>query len=135
MTTAEVSLVVAIALNPVPASRPRVGKWGVHYLKTYATWMKMAAIKLKDFADATDEPYFPTGELAVMTEFVVQKARTSKKTSPRGDVDNYEKAAWDAITKCEAIWKDDDQIVMSLSFKRFTEPKEDPCTLVHIMSL
>ena len=68
MVAAEKHMQLIIPLNPVPASRPRVGRWGVHYAKTYATWMKQAALHL-DFDYVT--PYFPTGPVAIMTEFVV----------------------------------------------------------------
>jgi len=81
------------------------------------------------------EPVFPTGELAVLTEFVVTKPRTTKRGWPRGDNDNYEKAAWDAVTKCGAVWSDDDQIILNLSHKRFANPGEKARTEMLIVQL
>lgn len=125
------SLSLVMPLNPVPASRPRVGRWGVHYLKTYSTWMNQVALTLPK----GDVHYPKETALAVMTEFVVKKPKTTKKLWPRGDNDNYEKAAWDAITKCQAIWDDDDQIILNLTVKRFTKLTEEPHTKVTVVAL
>ena len=107
-----------------------MGRWGVHYLKTYREWRKLAALHMPE----GDSPQF-TGPVAVLTEFIVRKAKTTKRTYPRGDNDNYEKAAWDAITKCVCVWKDDDQILINLSTKRYVTPEEEPHTVVHITAL
>lgn len=120
-----------IPLNPVPASRPRVTKWGVHYLKTYATWKKQAVLYLPDGR----RPPFEHGPLAVYCEFVVKKAKTTKRSWPIGDNDNYEKATWDAITSCGSVWTDDDQIVWNLSHKRYITTGEQPHCNVLIAQL
>ena len=125
------SMSLVVPLNPVPASRPRVTKWGTYYLKTYTTWMKQAKLHLPD---GVDDPAF-LGAVAVLTEFVVKKPKTTKRAYPIGDNDNFEKAAWDAITKCRAVWHDDDQILMNLSTKRYTEPDETPHTRVVVIKL
>ena len=117
-------------LSPVPASRPRVTRWGTYHLKRYSTWMKQVALHLP----VGDEPVF-TGPVAVYCEFVVRKPKTTKLSMPRADNDNLEKATYDAITKCMCVWKDDNQIQMNLSVKRFTNPKEEPHTEVHIVPL
>lgn len=120
-----------IPINPVPASRPRVGRWGVHYLKTYATWMKQIACMLP----TRDEPHFAEGPVAVLAEFILKRPQRLTRAYPRGDTDNYEKALYDALTKCGCIWKDDDQIVMALTFKRYAEPNEKPRIKVMVMGL
>jgi Holliday junction resolvase RusA-like endonuclease len=121
---------LTIPLNPVPASRPRVTKWGVHYLKTYATWKKQAILELPE---GTIAP-FGGKPLAVYSEFVVKKAKTTKRHWPIGDNDNYEKATWDAITQCESVWKDDDQIVWNLSHKRYiTEGEQPHCDVLVVL--
>lgn len=125
------SMSLAIPLSPVPASRPRVSKWGTYYLKTYTQWMKQAKLHLPD---GVDDPPFTTG-VAVLTEFIVKRPKTTKRDYPIGDVDNYEKAAWDAITKCKSIWRDDDQILLSVSLKRYAKPDEEPCTRVTVIEL
>lgn len=111
-----------LPVNPVPASRPRVSKWGTYYGKTYNAWRKDAAKALKEYREFCDKT---EGRLYVVVECVVLKPKTSKREYPRGDVDNYAKAPLDAITSHTDIWNDDDQIVALLVTKQFTtEPKE-----------
>lgn len=118
-----------IGVDPVPASRPRVTRWGTYYGKTYKAWMKAAADILGMFTPVSELMSCP---LVVRLTHIVQKARTSKLEWPRGDVDNYAKATLDAITKAQIIWHDDDQIVGLISSKRFADPGEQPGTLVEV---
>lgn len=107
-----------LLLDPVPASRPRVSKWGTYYAKTYKDWMKRAAEILPPLA-------FPhAGFLRVELEFIVRKPRTSKLHTPRGDIDNYAKAILDALTKADH-WGDDGQVVTLFASKRFAAPDEE----------
>lgn len=122
-------LALSIPLNPVPASRPRVTKWGVHYLKTYATWKKQALIHLP-----AGRPLF-TEPVAILTEHIIKKPKTTKLRHPKGDVDNYMKATLDALTSCEAVWTDDDLVLLALGTKRFANPTEEPRTDVIIVEL
>lgn len=55
---------------------------------------------------------------------VVKKPKTTKRDRPRGDLDNYEKGVWDAITSAGHWWADDDQIVENVTRKRWAEPDE-----------
>ena len=119
-----------IAINPVPASRPRVTRWGTHYSKNYTQWMKQAG---EYIPSKGNKPF--TGPVMVLLEHVVEKPKTTKKMWPRGDVDNYSKGALDAITKAESVWHDDDQVVALFVTKRFTEPGEDPGTHVTVMEV
>lgn len=100
------------------------------YAKGYADWKKQALLYLPDNRD----PVFTT-EIAVLTEFIVKKARTTKRRFPRGDTDNFEKAAWDAVTNCGAVWDDDDLIVTNLSHKRYVTEGEEPNTRLLIIEL
>lgn len=112
-------LLLTIPLNPVPASRPRVSRYaGVYYLKTYAMWMKQAALYLPK-----GDPAFATGTVAVLAEHKVQRPKTTKLGAPRGDVDNFLKATLDAVTKCGAAWTDDDQVAVVIGTKQFTMEK------------
>ena len=122
--------VVTIPLNPVPASRPKVSKWGTYYTRSYATWKRQVKFHLPNH-----DAMWPDKrqELVVFSEFVVQKARTSKLLFPRGDVDNYVKACFDAITKSGSFWYDDDQVTLSVEHKRFAEEGEQPHTELTII--
>ncbi|MBP5855700.1 RusA family crossover junction endodeoxyribonuclease [Marivibrio halodurans] len=117
---------LTIDIDPVPASRPRVGKFGTYYAKTYAKWRKAAL----PFAKAFEGPKLE-GPVAVMVEQIVQKPKTTKRFWPKGDVDNYVKAPLDVLTKGEKVWKDDDQVVFCTSTKRFTETGEAPGTFLY----
>lgn len=50
---------------------------------------------------------------------------------PIGDVDNYAKAALDAITSAD-IWADDKLVVEMTVRKRYTEGHEQPHTFITI---
>lgn len=117
-------------IDPVPASRPRVARWGTYYAPTYKNWMKAAA----PFVEACKQEHMD-GPLAVLIEVVCPPPKTVKRDYPRGDVDNYEKAALDAITKGETVWDDDDQVVVLLGAKRYTRADEKPHTAVEVYKL
>lgn len=109
---------VDIPGKPVPASRPRVTRWGTYYSKTYTAWRNEAASVLREALTKFD------GQLAVLTEVVAPRPKTTKLRAPRGDIDNFEKAAWDAVTSSGAAWRDDAQIVATVTTKRYAEDGE-----------
>lgn len=117
--------------DPVPASRPKVSRWGVYYGKTYKRWRELA------------EDHLPPGELSlkpddpvlVVVVAIAKRAKTSKAAFPNGDVDNYAKGPMDVVTKATGYWYDDKQVMWLLSGKRFAEPGEEPRTEFHIYKL
>jgi len=123
---------VTLLLNypPVPASRPRVTRWGTYYLKTYKAY--------KDFAEqaipcSTKPPL--TGNIQADILFVCAKPKTTKRINPRGDIDNHEKSILDAITgtkkQPKGYWLDDDQInLVTRKEKRWAEQGETPHTRI-----
>lgn len=111
--------------DPVPASRPRVSKFGTYYSGRYKQYLKHSVA-------AIPKAGFPLqGDLGIDMEFVCKKPKTTKRTNPRGDIDNYAKAIMDAITKL-GYWEDDDQVVTATMHKRFAEAEEAPHTRVNI---
>jgi Holliday junction resolvase RusA-like endonuclease len=91
---------------PVPASRPRVSKFGTYYGKRYKQFRK-------DFSEEVAE--FRMGfrplladRLRVTVVFCVPQPKTTKLRLPRGDIDNYLKALFDGCN--ELVWRDDVQI-------------------------
>lgn len=108
--------------DPVPASRPRVGKFGTYYPKTYANWKKAGedACEKVPGKSITEEPLF------VLVDVVVERPKKPANEYPHPDVDNYAKAALDLITKGGLIWKDDKQVVTLYSTKRYAEKDERP---------
>lgn len=118
---------VIIPLAPVPASRPRVGRWGTYYAPTYKRWKAEAAELLR--------PYWGTDTATmdavyVYVEAVAKRPQKLTKQYPHPDVDNYVKAALDAITGAGVIWGDDKQVVMLFAYKRYALPDEEPHTRV-----
>lgn len=128
---AQLRATVVIPLEPLPASRPRVTKWGTYIAKPYKQWID-AALRLIPEGTLWLEKTLP---LIVVTTAVCTKARTSKLFFPRMDVDNTAKAALDIITKVGGYWDDDNQIVHLVTTKRFALPGEDAHTSVAIYSL
>jgi len=116
--------------NPVPASRPRVTRWGTYYGKAYKAWKAQA------------ERFIPHGGLCldaatplkIMLEFIVQRPKTSKLALPKGDIDNYAKGPLDALTKAGGYWHDDRQVKTLIASKRFAIKAEKPCTKIWIFT-
>lgn len=128
LTTSDTGYEVVIGIDPVPAARPRVSKWGTYYPETYKKW-KAAATK-----------FFPKlfeqlkGPLGVELEVICKKPQRPTKTFPRGDVDNYAKAALDAVNDAQ-LWGDDDQVQRLIVSKRYAEKDEQPRTIIKIWRL
>ena len=116
-----------IPVNPVPASRPRVSKWGTYYGKIYQNFRNDMREELEGNLNVKID-----GPLDVHLEVIVLKPKTGKRTFPRGDVDNYAKGILDSLTNHGNVWNDDDQIINLTIFKRYAAPEEDAGILVHI---
>lgn len=117
-------------IDPVPASRPRVTRWGTYHTKTYKTWLTAAAECLKN-GPIAGQPVPDGVPLVVVAEFVCRKPRTTKLVTPKGDIDNYLKAPLDALTHAGA-WGDDKWITTVIASKRFAEPGEEPHTTIRV---
>lgn len=87
--------------------------------------MKDAEVTIPE-ADETLE-----GNLLVSLDLVCHKPKTTKRSNPRGDIDNYVKAVLDALTK-KGYWVDDDQITVIHAAKRWPDDKEEPHFYVRI---
>ena len=128
LTTSDTGYEVVIGIDPVPAARPRVSKWGTYYPETYKKWKAAAA------------QFFPKlfeqlkGPLGVELEVICKKPQRPTKTFPRGDVDNYAKAALDAVNDAQ-LWGDDDQVQRLIVSKRYAEKDEQPRTIIKIWRL
>ena len=106
-------------VEPVPASRPRVSRWGTYYGKRYEKFRK----DMREVLRPIDlEPL--AGDLEVTIEFIVSPPKTTKRTNPVGDIDNFIKGPLDSMTRHGGFWKDDDQIVQIDASKRFTKEGE-----------
>lgn len=116
---------VFLFCEPVPASRPRVRRYGgVYYGKRYTEWREFA----ERYLPRVEKTY--EGMIHVEMEIVCSPPKTVKRSHPRGDIDNYIKAMLDAMTGTKdnpkGYWLDDDQIVSMYAMKRFTLEGEEP---------
>jgi hypothetical protein len=69
-------------------------------------------------------------DIHVAVHTVGLKPKTGKLPHPRGDTDNYAKAALDALTKAQLIWSDDKQIVTMHATKRYAIGGEEAHTFI-----
>lgn len=122
---------IPITNEPVPASRPRVTRWGTYHAKPYKTWLDSAEQHLPGLKARIEHET----NLLVIVESICTRAKTSKLVRPKGDVDNYAKGPLDAITHSERYWKDDVQVIDLVSRKRFAAKGEPARTVVHIYIL
>lgn len=111
-----------VPVKPVPASRPRVTRFGTFFSKNYTDFRNefyrfLSPIKKK--YPTTDSTY------SVDILFVCKKPKNPSNDYPIGDVDNYLKGPLDALTKCEMFWKDDIQVITLSGTKRYQHKNED----------
>lgn len=126
-----------LAIEPVPASRPRVTRWGTYYLKTYKSY-KDAAHEV--IPVCTEEPL--DCELGATIEFICHRPKSTTMVSPRGDIDNHIKAIFDAVVGQSATKKQacrlkhyivDDEVISHVTASmRYAKPNEEPCTIITI---
>jgi len=117
---------VYLPVTPVPASRPRVSKWGTYYGKNYEKFRR----EVRDIlAEHVSDPQ--SGALHAVVEIIVDPPKTTKRDFPKGDVDNYAKGPLDSLTSHGGFWGDDDQITALFVLKRFAETGEPPGIYVH----
>lgn len=114
---------------PVPASRPRVSRWGVYYGRSYERFRNEASEKLSRRDDE-----WPDGPLIVVMEIVAAKPKTTKRAYPRGDVDNFAKGPLDSLQHAHLL-ADDDNVVGLSVFKRYAAEGEEPGVIMHYMEL
>lgn len=109
---------------PLPAPRPRFrvikAKSGAvfgsaYYDKKYATFLKEAP---KAIAELLGPMTALTGPVSLNVTFHIERPKTTKRETPRYDIDNYLKSLMDAMTYA-GIWLDDDQVAHVAARKVF----------------
>ena len=128
---------LVLRIKPVPASRPRVTRWGTYYLKTYKTYKDAAHEAIPVCTEETLDC-----ELGVTIEFICYRPKTTTMVSPRGDIDNHMKAILDAVVgqaatkkapcKLKKYIRDDELISHADVTMRYAEHNEEPCTIITV---
>ena len=118
-------------INPVPASRPRVTRWGTFYGKKYKEFKREMGVMLieSDRPSPVNPVLWLEGLISADMTFFVPMARSwsKKKKSLKNeqfcdnnaDLDNYEKAILDSLNGI--YFNDDRQIVQQKSQKIWAE--------------
>lgn len=118
-----------IALAPVPAARPRIPARGKpYYPKTYAAWRDAASV----FQPAPAQPL--DGLCKVLIAVVCKRPTRLIAAAPTGDVDNFAKAALDALTAA-GVWQDDKQVQILTLEKRYANIDENAYTHITITEI
>ena len=128
---------LVLSLKPVPASRPRVTRWGTYYLKTYKNYKDAAHAAIPVCTERTLDC-----ELGATVEFICYRPKSTKMVSPRGDIDNHLKAIFDACVGVAATKKQacqlkkymvDDELISHVDARmRYAQPDEEPCTIITV---
>jgi len=110
-------------IAPVPASRPRVTRWGTHYSKRYTQFRKDFAALLDEF-----DTQLQLGLLSIRLDFFLQipkswskkkkLAKESKYADNNVDIDNLCKAVLDGLEG--RYYFNDNQIVMIRARKYYS---------------
>lgn len=104
---------IIFKIEPVPASRPRVTRWGTHYLPKYDQFKQDMAKLLMGKRTEYTEPL----KIEMTFYLTIPKSYSKKKRDEMdgtycphvADIDNLEKAVYDAMNG--VVFKDDKQIV------------------------
>ena len=113
---------VVIPLSPVPASRPRIPRFGhAYYVGRYATFRKDFPkwLETVDLPPPLPKPATFSVTLCVLCD----RPKKPANAYPRGDVDNYIKAVLDQI-QGNGWFEDDAQVTKLYVTKAYAEPGE-----------
>lgn len=112
-----------IPVKPVPASRPRVTRFGTYFSETYTTFRNETyryLDKIKHKHPKKDKIAFQ-----VSIQFICKRPTKPSNEYPVGDVDNYLKGPLDALTKAGMFWEDDIQVISLTGTKRYARQDEE----------
>jgi len=129
-------------ISPVPASRPRVTRWGTYYGKKYKQFkLEMGVLLIDSDKNNSVNPItWLDGLISADMTFFIPMAKSwsnKKKSSKNGqfcdnnsDLDNYEKAILDSLNGI--YFHDDRQIVKQKSKKIWADQGYIDITLAEV---
>ena len=108
-----------LPLEPVPAARLRLSRYGAYYPKRYRAFLSDGMAMVANLCE--EEGWLPLyGSLEVWVDIFGTRPKTTKLSSPNGDIDNFAKGVLDCCN--ESLWFDDKQIVELHVTKEWHEP-------------
>lgn len=118
---------LTIPINPVPASRIRVTRWGSYHKEPYKSFLEEAPLIVRE-AWGTDPPLDEWLQVTVM----IARERPKKPANPypAPDWDNFGKAVCDAMEGI--VYVNDKQIVDGRCIKMYAQPDEEGYIIVEI---
>jgi hypothetical protein len=117
-------------VDPVAASRARVGRFGAYYQPKYANFKEEMGREARRVLDGVA----PSNKhLMVRMEFRKVQPGKTKLAVPSPDVDNFMKAAMDGLNG--VLWEDDKQIVSASAFKTWVNHHELGSIVVEIQEV
>jgi Holliday junction resolvase RusA-like endonuclease len=121
-----------IPRSPVPASRPRVGRWGAYYTGSYEKYRKEMPDFIEDLLvdEGIHKPLFVNQPIVIRMAFILDKPRTTTLSYPDCDIDNLEKAIYDQLTSL--LWDDDSRIVKHEVHKRWSSEDCPPGVFMQV---
>jgi Holliday junction resolvase RusA-like endonuclease len=123
-----------VPIPPVPASRPRVARFGTYYSKRHQSYVRSFTAFLKYYEPAWE--YLPRDRrLAVGLEFACKRPKKISVNSPPFDIDNLIKLPLDCLTSAEMFWHDDVQVEICIGIKRYAKKGEEPHTVVRVWEI
>lgn len=111
-------MLLTVPLEPVPAARPRVSRWGTYYPAKYKNFKTaLGAWFRKNYTGGR-----LTSAFILSLRIVCTRPKTTKLAFPRPDVDNYAKGVMDAGN--EVLWEDDQLCTQLKVSKEWAAPGE-----------
>lgn len=122
-----------IPVKPIPASRPRISRYGNYYAKTYMDFRK----EIFQFFKTIQHKYEAVDNIKfeIKIDIICKRPKKLSNDYPRGDLDNYLKAYMDSITYAQIAWVDDIQVTQIKATKRYQDEGEDYGAYVTIKQL
>lgn len=111
-----------IPIKPVPASRPRISRYGNYYPESYTDFRKEI---YRFFKGLDKQEACGKSKYRVSLEIICKKPKTPSNEYPRGDIDNFVKSYLDSITYAQLAWVDDIQVISINAMKRYQEDGEE----------
>lgn len=125
--------VLYLPIAPVPASRPRVAKFGAYYSKRHQAYVRSFSGWIG--VEPPQWKYLDKSmNLIVGLDFACKRPKRMTVSTPPYDIDNLVKLPLDCMTSAEIFWHDDVQVTTILAHKRWAERKEEPHTLVRVFA-